>query len=145
MSEVANSVNGSSSGARDDGALERRIFGSMLTVVVLAVLASSVVAPWRITAGLLLGGGLSLFNHHWLRTSIAAAFNVETSGNRPRVGAWRYIVRYFVICGIVFCTYTLNLISLPAVLVGLCSFVVALFVEAFRQMYLIIIHREEAN
>src|SRR5260370_40661245 len=145
MGEVANSVNESACGAGDEGALERRILRAMLTVIALAVIASSVIAPWRVTTGLLLGGALSIFNHQWLRTSIAAAFNVEVAGGRPRLAAWRYIVRYFVIFAIVFGAYTLNIISLPAVFAGLCSFVAALFAEAFRQMYFIIIHREETD
>jgi hypothetical protein len=39
--------------------------------------------------------------------------------------------------------YSLNVISLPAAILGLCTFVVALFVEAFREFYFTIIHREE--
>ena len=145
MSEIANSVNGASSASGSESAVERRIFRTMLAVVAVAVIASSIVAPWRVTTGLMLGGALSIFNHHWLRTSIAGAFNVEVAGGRPRMGAWRYIVRYFVIFAVVFGAYTLNIISLPAVFAGLCSFVVALFAEAFRQMYFIIIHREETD
>jgi hypothetical protein len=145
MSEMANSVNEAAVVSGNEGALERRIFRAMLAVVALVVIASSMIAPWRVTTGLLLGGALSIFNHHWLRTSIAAAFNVEVAGSRPRVGAWRYIVRYFIMFAIVFSAYTLNIISLPAVFAGLCSFVVALFAEAFRQIYFIIIRREETN
>jgi len=41
--------------------------------------------------------------------------------------------------------YKLNLISLPATIIGLSSFVVALFAEAFRESYFIITHREGIN
>src|SRR5207245_8769429 len=87
------------------------------------------------------GGLLSLLNYHWLRSSIASALNVE---KRPRVKIISYIVRYFVTGGAVFVAYKLEMISLPATLAGLCSFVPALFVEAFRQFYLAIRHREES-
>jgi hypothetical protein len=33
---------------------------------------------------------------------------------------------------------------LPATIAGMCSFVAALFVEAFRQFYFVIIGREES-
>jgi len=36
-------------------------------------------------------------------------------------------------------------VSLPATIVGLCSFVVALFAEAFRQSYFSIVNREGIN
>jgi hypothetical protein len=44
-----------------------------------------------------------------------------------------------------FAAYQLNLVSLPATIAGLSSFVVALFAEALRETYFIIIHREGIN
>jgi hypothetical protein len=46
---------------------------------------------------------------------------------------------------IVIAAYKLNVISLPATIIGLASFVVALFAEAFRASYYAIIHREEPD
>ena len=143
MSQIANSMSGEEFTRGADGALEMRIFRVMIVTVVLAVIASAVLAPWRVTVGLMLGGLLSLLNYHWLRTSVAAIFNV-TGTNRPRVKIWRYIVRYFVIGVAVFAANHMNVVSLPATIVGLCSFVPALFVEAFRQFYFAIIRREES-
>ena len=110
----------------------------------LAVIASAVVAPWRVTSGLFLGGSLSLLNYHWLHTSVAAVFNIDLSMQRPRARSWRYLLRYFVVGVTVLAAYKLHLISLGATLLGLSSFVPALFVEAARQFYLAIIHREES-
>ena len=117
----------------------------MLIAVGLAVLAGALFLPWRATAGLSLGGALSLLNYHWLRTSISAVFNIESAGQRPKLKASGYILRYFVLFTLVAVAYKLNVISLPATIVGMCSFVVALFVEAFRQAYFAIIRREESN
>ena len=91
----------------------------------------------------MLGGVLSLLNYHWLRTSIAVVLSSGTTRTHPRFGISRYIIRYLVIAVVVFAAYTLQLVSLAATIVGLCSFVPALFVEAFRQFYLAIINREE--
>ena len=143
MSQIAHSVRGEGITAGADGALEMRVFRVMIATVALAVVGSTMLAPWRVTFGLILGGGLSLLNYHWLRTSIAAVFNV-TGTDRPRVKIWRYIVRYFVVGVAVFAAYQMQLVSLAATIVGLCSFVPALFVEAFRQFYFAIIHREES-
>jgi hypothetical protein len=95
-----------------------------------------------VTSGLFLGGMLSLLNLHWMRTSIAAAFNRATEGSRPQIRLARYVLRYFIIGASVYAGYKLNLVSLPATVAGLSSFVVALFVEAFRESYFIIINRE---
>ena len=146
MSQSANNMSGEAfTGRADgaDGALEMRVFRVMIVTVVLTVIGSTMLAPWRVTFGLMLGGLLSLLNYHWLRTSVAAVFNV-TGTNRPRVKIWRYVIRYFVVGGAVLTAYKLQVVSLPATIVGLCSFVPALFVEAFRQFYFVIIHREES-
>jgi hypothetical protein len=128
-----------------NGDIEGRIFRSMAFAVTLAVVASLPFGHWRITTGLFLGGLLSLLNHHWLSSSTAAAFSVIAHGTRPQLKLTRYILRYLVIATIVFLAYKLNIVSLTATIAGLCSFVVALFVEAFREFYFAIIHREEAS
>ena len=146
MSEIANSVSGEGFAGEPDGALQHRIFRFMVAIVALAVIAGAMLAPWRVTAGLALGGALSILNYHWLRFSIAAVLNIEALGNAnekpPRLKLWRYVFRYFVVGAMVFAAYGLGIVSLPATLVGLSAFVPALFVEAFRQFYFSIIHRE---
>lgn len=125
--------------------IEARVFRTMAVTVALAVIASLPFAQWRVTAGLLVGGLLSLLNHHWLSSSATAAFSVIAHGTRPQLKLTRYILRYLVIATVVFITYKLNIVSLTATIAGLCSFVVALFVEAFREFYFAIIHREETS
>jgi hypothetical protein len=128
-----------------NGRVETRIFRNMALAVTLAVIASLPFAPWRITAGLLVGGILSLLNHHWLSSSTAAAFSVVVHGAKPKLKLAQYILRYLVIAAVVFLAYKLNIVSLGATIAGLCSFVVALFVEALREFYFAIIHREETS
>lgn len=141
MSEKANSVTGALTRPED---VEARIFRSMAVAVTVAVVICAGVAPWRVTLGVLLGGGLSLLNYRWLHGSVSALLNVQMPGAKPRMSLWKHASRYLVVAGIVFAAYALNLISLPATIAGLCSFVVALFVEAFRQFYFAIIRREES-
>ena len=141
MSEIASNVSGEGFAGEPDGALEARIFRVMLAIVSLAVVASAMLAPWRVTAGLALGGALSILNYHWLRSSIEAVLSTATE-KRPRFKLWRYIFRYFVVGAIVFAAYGLGIVPLPATIIGLSAFVPALFVEAFRQVYFSIIHRE---
>ena len=142
MSEIANNVDTGALIHGEDSRLELRILRNMIVAITVAVIISTLLAPWRVTTGLLLGGALALFNHHWLQTSIAAAFRIDT-GKRPRVRAWLYVLRYLVIGAIVFMACTLNLVSLAATIAGLCAFVAAMFGEAGRSFYLIMFHREE--
>ncbi len=131
---------------KSESTIDERVLRTMAIAVGVAVVLSSALAPWRVTTGLLLGGLLSLLSHHWMRTSIAAAFSGALEvGTKPRFTSIKYILRYFVIAIVVLVAYQLNLISLPATIAGLCSFVVALFVEALREFYFVIIRREETS
>ena len=144
MSEIVDNAETVAFAGQEGAALERRLLRSMFVLIALAVAISAVFAPWRVTTGLLLGGVLSLFNHHWLRGSLAAVFGgAAASAGRPRLSAARYILRYFVIACVVAAAYMLDLISVPATLSGLCAFAAAVMVEAFTQLYFAIIRREE--
>jgi hypothetical protein len=143
MGQVADSSEGVALNERDD-AVETRVWRSMVIAVTIAVFMSAMLAPWRVTTGLILGGSLSLLNYRWLHTSVAAILNVDLTSQRPRASVLRYILRYLVVGGIVFAAYNLELVSLAATIAGLCSFVPALLIEAGREFYLAIIHREES-
>lgn len=125
--------------------IEGRIFRSMIIATTLATIASLPFARWRITTGLLVGGLLSLVNYHWLSRSSSAALSVVAHGIKPNLKLTQYILRYFVVGGVVFLAYKLNVVSLTATVAGLCSFVVALFVEAFREFYFAMVNREEIS
>ena len=125
--------------------IHTRVFRTMAVTTACTVVVAAFIAPWRVTTGLLVGGLLALFSHSWLKNSAAAAIRLSSVGGRPQLRLMQFILRYVVIAAIVFATYTLNLISLPAVLIGLSSFVVAMFVEASREFYFAIIRREEIS
>lgn len=128
-----------------DNAIHRRIFRTMAVATGLSVIVSAVVGPWRFTTGLLLGGSLALFSHRWLIKSAAAAIQLATKGAVKQLQLARFLLRYLVIAAVVFATYTLDLVFLPAVLAGLSTFVIGLMVEAFREFYFAIIEREETS
>lgn len=127
----------------EPAAMERRIFRSMCVAVVVTVLASACFARWRVTTGLCLGGALSLFNHYWLRTAVVAAFETTTEGARPKFNAARYVLRYVISTLLVVIAYWLDVVSLAATLVGMCSFVAGALWEGLRQLYFAIMRREE--
>jgi hypothetical protein len=130
----------------DASAMAERLFRVMIWTVGAAVLLSAVWMPWRVTAGLFIGGALSLLNHHWMRTAIMAAFALASdTGARPKLRIVRFIARYFIVGAAVVVAHWLDIASLTAMLVGLCSFVVAALAEGFMQTYFVIIHREETK
>lgn len=145
MREILNSEGTGAFDAGQEGeALERRLMRGMIVSVALAVLLSLLIAPWRVTTGLMLGGALAFFNHHWLRTSLRAVFGgAAQRGQRPKLTAARYVLRYFIITVVVASAYMFNLVSMPATLAGMCAFAAAIMIEAFTQLYFAIRYREE--
>lgn len=131
--------------AGPDHGLNSRVFRTMVVTTALAVSVSAFIAPWRVTSGLLVGGLLALFSHRWLKSSAAAAIRLSTIGGIPEFRVAKFLLRYVVMGAVIFAAYTLNLISLPSVLIGLCSFVVAILVEALREFYFAITQREEIS
>jgi diacylglycerol kinase len=121
----------------------RRIFRDTFWAAVVAVAAGAFLAPWRVTAGLALGGALALFNQHWLRSSVEAVFEGATSARPPKWRAARYVLRYAVVAGLVFAAAESGLVSLVATLAGMCAVVAGLLAEGFRQFYFAIVRREE--
>lgn len=146
MDEIPNNVGVAASSTPASNDIDTRVLRTMTLAVALAVIISAPFAPWRVTTGLLLGGLLSLLSHQWMRTSISAAFDHALgAGTKPRFTSVKYILRYFVVAATVIAAYQVGIVSLPATIAGLCSFVVALFVEALREFYFVIIHREEIS
>lgn len=126
-------------------AINLRIFRTMAIATGISVAVSAVIGPWRVTTGLLVGGLLALFSHRWLKSSAAAAIEMSVGGGAPRLRLAQFLLRYVVIGALVFSLRALDLVSLTAVLAGMSSFVVAIFVEAAREFYFAIIQREEIS
>ena len=126
-------------------AINLRIFRTMAIATGISVAVSAVIGPWRVTTGLLVGGLLALFSHRWLKSSAAAAIEMSIGGAAPRLRLAQFLLRYVVIGALVFSLRALDLVSLTAVLAGMSSFVVAIFVEAAREFYFAIIQREEIS
>ena len=125
--------------------IDGRILRSMAAATVLAIVGSLPFVGWRISMSLLLGGVLALVNYHWLSNSTALALSVLAHGVKPKIRVTQYILRYAVVAATIFIAYKLGVVTLAATIIGLSTFVVALFVEAFREAYLGIIHREEIS
>lgn len=121
----------------------RRIYRDTFWAALVAVVVSAFLAPWRVTAGLALGGALALFNQHWLSGSVEAVFEGATAERPPSWKAARYVLRYAVVAGLVFFAYQSGLVSLVATLAGMCAVVAGLLAEGFRQFYFAIVRREE--
>jgi hypothetical protein len=146
MSQTANNTTpeGVSVGSVPAG-FDARILRFMMAITAIGAVVSLFLGNWRISVGLVIGGALAILNHRWLQSSTAAAFSVLIEGQKPRITLAKYIFRYLVIASVVLVVYELGIAPLPAIVAGLCSFVVAVFVEALRELYFAIMQREEIS
>jgi hypothetical protein len=124
---------------------DARILRFMMAITAIGAAGSLFLGGWRISVGLVIGGALAILNHRWLQSSTAAAFSVLIEGQKPRITLAKYIFRYLVIASVVLVVYELGVAPLPAIVAGLSSFVVAVFVEALRELYFAIMQREEIS
>jgi hypothetical protein len=145
MSDTANNTGETSVVTEDDHSLNARVFRVMVSVTGFAIAISALIGPWRFTAGLLIGGLLALFSHSWLKNSAAAAIRLAVGSGVHQIRLFQFLLRYVVIGAVVFAAYEAGVASLPAMIVGMSSFVVAVFFEASREFYHAIIHREEIS
>ena len=143
MADTADTTTETSVFVHEDHALNARVFRVMVSATGLAIAVSSLIGPWRFTAGLVIGGLLAIFSHNWLRNSAAAAIRLAAGGGVQQIHLFQFLLRYVVIAAAIFAAYYADIASLPGMLVGMSSFVVAIFFEAVREFYLAIIHREE--
>ena len=74
----------------------RRILKIMALLVVAGSLAGLFAVGSRFAIGILIGGILSFVNYYWLKRSLKAIFDRAESGEKPRLFAFGYIIRYVV-------------------------------------------------
>jgi len=123
---------------------ERRLLVTMTVILIVMIAASLFLANWDVTIGLMLGGALSFLNYYWLKSSLRSLFEKVALGTGGKFSASFYIVRYVVIGIVIFAAARLGVASVAAMLVGLLSFAFAILLEAFIQLYLSIVNREES-
>ena len=145
MADIADNTSDTAVTTEEDQNLNARVFRVMVSATGFAIAISALLGPWRFTAGLLIGGLLALFSHHWLANSARAAVSLATGGGTQQIRLFQFLLRYIVIAAVVFAAYQADIASLVGMFCGMSSFVVALMFEALREFYIAIIRREETS
>lgn len=122
---------------------EKRLTPIMVIVSLLAATASLWFQDWRITSGVFLGCCLSIVNYKWANNSLKAMFDKSIVSAKPRFSVAGYFLRYLTFGSIIGLAYYLNLISIVAALLGLLTFITAIFIAAFIQLFFGLFKREE--
>jgi hypothetical protein len=120
---------------RAESDIEKRLWWLMIASLLVSLIFAFIFANVQFILGFVIGGILSLVNFRWLQGSIKSLFATTLSGEPPRFIAFKFFFRFIVIGIAVGIASYSGLVSVIGILLGLCSFVAALMLEAFYQIY----------
>ena len=89
----------------------------------------------RFGIGILVGTALAFLNYYWLKSSLRRIFAAAESGERPRMLAGRYFLRYLVIATVVAVIYAADLLPIVALILGLSAFAFAVVIEGMIRIF----------
>ena len=114
-----------------------RIIAIMAILGVLGTIAGFVFANVAFGIGVLIGVTLGFINYFWLQHSLKKIFAAADSGERPRMLAGRYFLRYLILGAIVAVIYASGAIPIAAVILGMAGIGFAVVVEAIIRIFTI--------
>jgi hypothetical protein len=112
-----------------------RILILMAGLVGVGSLAGMIFISLGFGFGVLTGGILSFINYFWLKRTLRGIFEKAKDGERPRLFAFSYILRYIVFGFVLGIIYLSQTIPITAVIAGLGSFAIAVVIEGFLRIF----------
>jgi len=98
-------------------------------------IAGAVASSFRFGLGIFLGTLLAFVNYFWLKSSLRRIFSAAATGERPRMLAGKYFLRYIVLAAVVAAIYATDLVPIVALILGLAAFGFAVVVEGLMRMF----------
>jgi hypothetical protein len=143
MSEISDPS--SAPTTKPDGQILSRILVIMAILLVAAIIASLIYFSWRETAGLVIGGALSFLNFYWLKASLGKMLGVAAAtGTTEPTSIWllRYNLRFLALLIVVMGVALTGIASVAGLFAGLLSLAMAIVVEGFIQLFLVVFKRK---
>jgi len=109
-------------------------------LVILAVLsiggsvAGAALVSARFGLAVLVGCAFAFVNYYWMQHSLKKIFSSAAEGQKPRFLGAGYFVRYLVLGCVVAFIYTLDLLPISGLLIGMAGFGFAILVEGFLRV-----------
>jgi small-conductance mechanosensitive channel len=113
----------------------RRILLLMAALEVAGSLAGFIFVSGKFGSGILIGGLLSFVNYYWLKHTLKVIFDRAKGGEKPRLFAFGYIIRYVAFGFVIATIYLSQAIPITAVIAGLGAFAIAVVIEGLLRIY----------
>ena len=111
-----------------------RIIVIMAVLGVVGTVAGFTFKSAAFGTGLLVGVALAFVNYYWLRHSLATIFAAADSGEKPRMLAGRYFLRYLILGVIVAIIYASDWVPIGAVVLGMAGIGFAVVIEGILRI-----------
>ena len=113
-----------------------RILVIMAVIGLAASIGGSALVSISFGAGVFIGSILAFVNYYWLKLSLKNIFALAAeTGERPRLLALKYFVRYIVLGLVVAILYTTGTVSIVGVILGMGAFGFAVVVEGILRIF----------
>lgn len=124
--------------ATDNGVMpptHRRILVIMAILGFAGAIAGAIFHSAGFGLGVLIGIGLAFANYYWLKRTLQNVFAAAVDGEKPRISAIRYILRYFTLAAVIAVIYATNVLPIVAVILGMGGFGFAVVVDGFIRIF----------
>jgi hypothetical protein len=112
-----------------------RIIVIMAVLCVMGMIAGFVFASIAFGVGVLVGVSLAFINYFWLQHSLKKIFAAADSGEKPRMLAGRYFLRYLILGIVVAVIYVSGWMPIAAVILGMAGMGFAVVVEGIIRIF----------
>lgn len=112
-----------------------RIIVIMAVLGIIGTIAGFVFISVPFGIGVLVGVSLAFINYFWLRHSLKKIFAAADSGEKPRMLAGRYFLRYLILGVIVAVIYTSGWMPIAAVILGMAGIGFAVVIEGIIRIF----------
>jgi hypothetical protein len=112
-----------------------RILWIMMILGIAGGIAGFAYRSFDFGLGILIGTALAFVNYYWLKSSLRKIFGAAESGEKPKMLAGKYFLRYIVLAIVVAIIYITGIVPIVALILGLAAFGFAVVVEGFIRIF----------
>ena len=118
------------------GLSHRRILVLMAVIGLAASVLTAIYVSPRFGLGVFLGFLLAFVNYFWLKRTLGQIFETaRVTGERPRMLAGKYFLRYLILAVVVAIVYATDVVPIAALIFGMAGFGLAIVAEGFIRIF----------
>ena len=106
-----------------------RILWIMAVLGIAGGIAGFAFRSFEFGLGIWVGTALAFINYYWLKSSLRKIFSAAESGEKPRMLAGKYFLRYIILAIVIAVIYVTGVLPIVAVVLGMAGFGFAVVIE----------------